>query len=263
MAKKNETTTALIKVEDRYLVLRKSAEVGELIKLNMGGKFEFVDLTRIKIPSGGGKALEIPGIGGTDFAEEINCIILYRRMNEDKAYWLSSEPSNNPPDCSSNDGIRGHGNPGGLCSECSLNKFKSAVNAKGEPLPGKACKDILLIFPLLPDDQMPCALALPPTSLRPFSAYCSMLTRAGHPYFGVITTIGLKECKSQGGVTYSQATFKVAREDGEIQILDAAQTAELKMMIYGEDGNSGLSVQLEAVRATESDYGNADSNDTN
>ena len=261
MGKKNETTTAVVKrIEDRYSVLRKSAEVGELIKHNMGGKFEFADLTRIKIPSGGGKALEVPGVGGTEFAEEIECIILYRRSDKNKVYWSSSEPSNNPPDCYSDNGLAGFGVPGGTCRMCEFDKFGSASNAMGDPLPGKACKDIQLIFPLLPKDQMPCALSLPPTSLRSFSSYCSLLTKSGLPYYSVITTIGLKECKSQSGITYSQATFKVARDENkELQILDATQTAGLKAMIYGEDGNSGLSVQLEAVRATEGDYGDADS----
>jgi hypothetical protein len=260
MAKNKEQTTALVKLDAYPLLLQPPAEAAELILHNMGGTLEVGDLPRIKIPSGGGKAFEIPRLDGEAIEKEFDCILLYRRTNRNKAYWQSRSITGSPPDCFSDDSIVGIGLPGGACSDCNHNKFGSAINDQGESIPGKACKDIQLIFPLLSGDSLPYAMPLPPTSLRPFAAYCSMLTQAALPYYAVITTVSLKEAQSKSGITYSQAAFRVSRDaNGNLQQLDAEQAANIKALVYGDSDRPGLAAQLDRVRATETDYGDAES----
>lgn len=260
MGKNKDQSTALVKLDAYPLLLQPPEEATELILHNMGGTLNVDDLSRIKMPSGGGKAYEIPCLDGVRFEEEFENIILYRQSTINKAYWKSSIVSNDPPDCRSHDGVVGVGNPGGLCADCPFNKFGSAIDPQGNPSAGKACKDSQMIFPLLEGDSLPYAMNLPPTSLRPFGSYCSMLTKAALPYYSAISKIGIQPATSKGGTTYSQASFRVSRDENKkMKLLSPDQVADLRLLIYGDRDHSGLSAQLEKIQATEDDYGDGQS----
>jgi hypothetical protein len=264
MAKKNEMTTALVKISNYPLLLKPPEEAGELILHNMGGTLAIGDLPPIKFPSGGSTVYQIPRLDGDKAVDLFEAVILYRQSTINKAYWKSITVTKTPPDCRSHDGITGIGDPGGLCANCPLNKFGSALDASGNPLPSKACNDRQMIFPLLEGDSLPYVLNLPPTSLRSFGSFCATLTQAARLYYSGITEVGIRPATSKGGTPYSQAAFRIARDKaGEMKLFDEEQTAKIKALIYGDGGRPGLAAQLEAVQAIDESDTNADSDNTN
>lgn len=160
---------------------------------------------RIKIPSGGGLAFEVPGDDpdSPDLEKEIVGVIVdHHPVN---AYWETDYTGeNSPPDCSSMDGKQGDGVPGGSCKTCPMNQY-------AEDGSGKLCKNMHRIYILRQGDMMPLLLTLPPTSLKNFSNYMAkrLLTKGLRSY-GVLTKVALKKAQSGGGITYSQAVFALA-----------------------------------------------------
>lgn len=165
---------------------------------------------RVKIPSGGGLAFEVPGDNpdnpeSTDVAKEIVGIIIdHHPVN---AYWAEKySGANNPPDCSSMDNKMGIGNPGGPCEGCRFNQWGSGEDARS-----KACKNMHRIYILRDGEMIPMLLTLPPTSLRNLSDYIfKRILGKGRRSFEVLTKITLKKATSGGGITYSQAHFSMA-----------------------------------------------------
>jgi hypothetical protein len=58
------------------------------------------------------------------------------------------------------------GKPGGDCHKCPLAQFGSAVDQKGQPGKGQACKSMRMLLFLRQDDMIPMIVNLPPTSLQ-------------------------------------------------------------------------------------------------
>src|SRR5262245_7669139 len=86
--------------------------------IGSGGLSEF-DLTRIKIPSGGGLQWPVPSLEGEIMESVIEGVIVL--VCATRAYYsqpMSEGSGNHPPDCSSSDGISGTGKPGGHCALC-------------------------------------------------------------------------------------------------------------------------------------------------
>lgn len=167
---------------------------------------------RIKIPSGGGLAFELPGDEQPEIVQEIVGVILdHYKVN---AYWKDRyNGANNPPDCSALDGRAGIGDPGGECAACPLNQFRSAVDEHGNPTRGKACKNIHRVYILREEEVFPLLIALPPTSLANFTNYMKRLcSRKPVPFFGCVTKIKLQKATSSTGIVYSQAVFSKVAE---------------------------------------------------
>jgi len=163
-----------------------------------------INFDRVKIPSGGSTAFEVPGDDpeSPDIEKAITGVIVDKHAVN--AYWVSSFDGNNvAPDCSSMDGKVGTGNPGCYCKDCEFNQYGSGENGKG-----KACKNMFRIYILRSGEMFPILITLSPASLRPFSDYMAkrILTK-GHKSYGVLTKITLKKALSSGGITYSQAQF--------------------------------------------------------
>ena len=127
-----------------------------------------LSFTRIKIPGGGHLQFEIPSGNPDvpDYAPYLEGVILY--SHNSNAYWPegSEYDDDQPPLCQSFDGKVGYGEPGGTCVDCVLNQFGSDGNNKG-----KACKNMRMLYLLRSGEYMPIQIALPPTSLTPYTRF--------------------------------------------------------------------------------------------
>lgn len=174
-------------------------ELREIMAANLGGiNFSVFDFDRIKVPSGGGIAWEVPTLDGPVAVTSLDCIILYYR--DVRSYWKVAfeDLGGIPPDCISDDSETGYGKPGGECAACPLAKFKSAD--KGE---GQACKQTRMMFIMLEESVLPVLLSVPPTSIRPVFKYFLRLAGRRMPYYGVKTKLGLEKTKSKGGIEFA------------------------------------------------------------
>ena len=206
-----------------YLALNHDpADLEAIIADNLGGQevTEF-DLPRIKIPAGGGHIWEIPTLTGVDTAAVLEGIVVHFKLT--RAYWAPNSGSGGPPQCRSNDGIVGIGDPGGHCKTCPYAQFGSALDDQGNAAPGQACNAKEVWFMLKPESFLPIAVALPSTSLKAARAYrVGTLGSAGMRLPSVVTHIGLEQSKNAKGDAYSKAVPTV----GGVLSPDEAQAAQ-------------------------------------
>lgn len=201
-----------------------AVEVGKIFQEEMQGlQFTF---DRVKIPSGGGLAFEVPGDDeeNPDMVKEIVGVIVdHYPVN---AYWQDKYAGqNNPPNCASMDGIRGTDRDTGevrSCASCPYNAFGTAEDGRG-----KACKNMHRIYIRRDGELFPLLLTLPPTSLKNFANYLAKrVLGRGKKSYEVVTKITLKKATSSQGIAYSQAAFSL------VGVLPA-EIAE-KMKAYAE-----------------------------
>lgn len=215
---KNEVATTEGKKFDLVTI---SGELAQAVAEEMDG-LGAIPFEKVKIPSGGGLAFELPGededhpITATEL---VGVILDHHPVN---AYWENKySGGNEQPDCSSYDGKQGVDRSTGEvhdCSTCPHNQF-------GSDGAGKACKNIHRCYILQEGNPVPLLLALPPTSLKYLRDYIAkkVLLR-GMRCWDVVTKISLKKEKSSDNITYSRAAFSLA---GTLQ---AEQRAEAKAM---------------------------------
>lgn len=196
---------------------------------------------RIKIPAGGTTAFEVPGEEeeDTQMVKEITGVILYNHPAY--AYYLNKYTGgNNPPDCSSFDGITGFGNPGGDCASCPYNQFGSG---EGQ---GKACKNRRMLYILQEGELFPVMLSLPTGSLKEFTKYVKRLLSKGSKLSQVVTKISLKKATNNSGIAFSQAVFsKVRMLDQTEQTAIAGVTEQMK--VYTANLTTAALVNVEDV----------------
>ena len=163
---------------------------------------------RVKIPSGGWLAFELPGEDdeNPESATEIVGVILdHHPVN---AYWINKfAGGNEQPDCSSYDGKQGVERETGEikdCASCPYNQF-------GSDDKGKACKNVHRVFILREGNPVPLVLSLPPTSLKYMRDYIAKrVILKGFRCWQVVTKITLKKEKNAAGIAYSRAVFTFA-----------------------------------------------------
>ena len=176
----------------------------ELIRENVGTDLTPFDLPRIVVPAGGGSFWEVPTAAGPKPAEFIDGIILLRK--DKKKFWEKGKDESGgevtPPDCSSDDRITGHGNPGGSCADCPYNEFKSAK--KGD---GKACRDFAELYILKKDSLMPTVIQVPATSLKNLKQFGMVLIDSVKNMSAVVTRFSLTSEMKSGAKT-AIVTFK-------------------------------------------------------
>lgn len=198
------------------------ARLQEVLQTNLGGQgLSPFEMDRVKIPSGGGTAWQVPTLQGTKNVDALEGIILHFR--DMRSYWPSSfTGGNTPPECTSLDGDIGIGDPGGECHKCPFALFGSADKGGGQ-----ACKQIRMLFILRPDDLIPLVLPLPPTSHKNCKQYLYRLASKVVQYQEVVTQFTLTTTKNPDGIEYSKCEFQMVRllADEEIAKIKTAAMA--------------------------------------
>jgi hypothetical protein len=183
-----------------------SANLAQMLAEEMDGLTLSFD--RIKIPSGGGLAYEVPSDNpdSPDMVKEFKAVILYHHTVH-SFYKEKYTGGNTPPDCASRDGRTGVDSDGVVCdcTECPNNKFGSGENGS------KACKQKRRIYILRAGEALPIILSLPTGSLADFSKYITRLLSKGQKSSAVVTKFSLKKAQNAGGISYSQAVLSVER----------------------------------------------------
>lgn len=219
MTNKKEEDRGLAVLERSPILTGTPAQIQQMqeIMAEVIGPGETVDQSNFKHvtwPGAGAEVWELPdGSGG----KTIDCIILKRVPV--RAYWIepfSGEGS--PPDCASGDNLKGiplddaHARQegyGGTCVDCPLSDWGTAIGQDGEPRRGQACRQITRLFFLWGEEQMPCAMNVPPTSYKECFNYVLGLGSTSTPYWTVVTSIGLRKTTAKTGEPYSIGTFQV------------------------------------------------------
>lgn len=211
-------------------------EIAEAIAEEMDG-LGTIPYDRVKIPSGGGLAFELPGEDEDHpvSATELVGVILYHHPIN--AYWKEKfNGGNEQPDCASLDGKQGINKDTGVicdCATCPYNQF-------GSDGQGKACKNAHRVYILREGSPVPIILTLPPTSLKPLRDFIGKkILLAGKRSYQVVTKITLKKEKSAQNIVYSKAAFELAGQ------LDADQIKAVEAM-------------ADAIKASSKDVDNSD-----
>lgn len=192
----------------------------EIVKENLGGgNIQVTDLPRVKFPSGGGIAWEIPTLDGYDTAKELTGVVVYQQVM--RRYWahaLDEGGGGSPPDCQSPDGITGYGKPGGDCASCPLNEFGSDGQGRG-----KACKEVKGVFLLQENSMLPTFISVPATSLKPLRQFMLALANRSLRYYDVEVGLSLEKAQNATGITYALLKPRMVREldEGERQVIRA------------------------------------------
>jgi len=198
-----DTNNTAIAVIENFNLPALTDEMGQALAEEMDGLT--LNFPRVKIPSGGGLAFEVPGDDPDSpeiVKEIIGVIVDHYPVN---AYWEKAYTGGNvPPDCSSMDAKNGDY---GSCASCSFNQWGSDPK-DGK---GKACKNMHRVYILREGEVLPLLLTLPPTTLKNFSDYIGLrVVTKGYRSHAVITKVGLKKAQNAGGIDYSQAVFALA-----------------------------------------------------
>jgi len=213
MTKKTEA--AALAVIENFELPAVSGNMGAAMAEEMEGLQ--LSFPRVKIPSGGGLAFEVPGDDpeNPDAEKElVGVIVDHHPVN---AYWADKYAgANNPPDCSSMDGKVGMDQDGNRkpCNSCPMNEWGTAEDERG-----KACKNMHRLYIIREGEMLPLLLTLPPTSLKNLSDYIALrVVSKGMRSYGVVTKVSLKKAQNAGGINYSQAVFALAGKLAPAQV---------------------------------------------
>lgn len=205
------------------------ADVATILRENVSGNLSAFDFDRLRVPAGGGTSWEVPTLDGIKSEPFVEGVIVH--FTDPRAYWAQEfEGGNVPPDCSSDDGVVGVGQPGGACAKCALAQFGSDVREKsGKTVQGRgqACKQMRQLFLLTAAARLPYVLMAPPTSLNNLRKYFLRLASAATPFYGVVTRLALASDKNADGIKYSliEPTMTARLTPGEVEKIRAYQSA--------------------------------------
>lgn len=201
----------IVKKETEYAV--ESSNLAE----SLGEEMQGLNITfdRIKVPSGGGLAYEVPGDNPEEpeLEKDFEAVILYHHPML-SYYKEKYNGANEAPNCSSIDGITGIDRDTGemkSCKDCPFNEFGSGENG------GKACKVKRRVFLLRKGEALPVVFALPTTSVGDFSKYIMRIVSKGRKSNQVVTKFSLKKVQNSGGITYSKVVVSQVRELNDIE----------------------------------------------
>lgn len=228
----------LVAVSD-YSIAQGGDDIQNALRENLGGRpIEPFDLDRITVPAGGGTNWTVPTLDGDDTAKEIRGIVVH--WTDKRTYWEKSFDETGGgalPDCSSEDGLNGRGNPGGECAECPLSKFGSGKAG------GQACKEFRVLFMVRELDMIPLVVTVPPTSLGVARKYFLRLASNRMAFWQVESVLSLEPAKSAAGISYAKMKFAKGRSFGE----DTMEAVGKYRGVITED--------LKRVRLRQDDYG--------
>jgi hypothetical protein len=228
-------TTALAPVAEspiaNYAICQPDAQDRlDAVRENLGdGGLRVFGLDRLKVPSGGGTMWMVPTVSGDEPAKEVEGVVVYQRPII-KQFWAKSMEESGgggPPDCFSDDGKIGKGDPGGVCANCAHNEWGSGKNG------GKACPDKRLLCILRPDSILPLLLVVPAGSSRVVTDYFKRLAGQGLYYYSVVTRFSLVQARSNTNILYAQIVptmvARIPREE------------EMRVKRYSEDLRAAMS----------------------
>lgn len=202
-----DTEIMAVTAQDFVLLHTDLSSVLSVLSDNLAdGTLSVRDLDRITVPAGGSTTWSIATLNGTEDTKALDGVIVYWR--DGRAFWrkgFEETGSGTPPDCISYDGLVGEGDPGGACVRCPMSQFGSAERVFGRRgSSAQACRATRLLFLLRPADMLPVIVRVPPSSLKDVRGYFVQLTRAGLPYYGVVTRLTLERDKNASGIVYSK-----------------------------------------------------------
>ena len=181
------------------------------------GSITEFDLPRIQVMKG--EALwKVPTLEGFETTRSIEGVIVFAR--DTRAYYPGMETKNQPPDCSSIDGLTGVAkagvNLGGDCKKCSMAQWDSGDNG------AQACKQSKQLFMLRGSSMFLEVVSLPPTSMKAVRQFFLKLVTQGVQYYAGIVRIDLVEAKNAANQTYGKADMKFVRRLTADEIARAA-----------------------------------------
>lgn len=212
-----------------FALVTRGAEIGDILRENLSGAvIKPFDLDMVHVPSGGGTTWEVPTLDGTESTKELVGVIIGQKIV--RGYWKTSYEAapNTPPDCSSDDGEFGMGDPLGLgvvarhdCATCQMNAWES--DPKGGR--GKACAEKKLLFLMRQDDLIPLVVVAPPTSLKPLQNFMLRLGSRGVRYYHAMVGLSLQATQNGAGLKYSVIEPRLA-----VQVPDELKDVYAKYM---------------------------------
>src|SRR5215471_9194259 len=199
-----------------YPLLEDPAEVLALIDDNFNRGFNVLNLQRIRTGAGGAVNFRMETATGEEAPKKISGII--NAYKTGRVYWKKQQAGNLPPDCVSEDGWHGTGDPGGDCGICPFAQFGSSVNQDGSRGSGQACKEIRQVLFLIPGQMIPHLLVVPPTSTKAFDQYTLSLLSTKVPYWNAVTAMTLERMQSGTGNPYARIIFRLESKLGDREV---------------------------------------------
>lgn len=233
VARRDEGAVSTFDFESFPVLAEGIGALSEVLDANVGDGIKLTDLTRVRFPTGGGTAWEIPDdlSGEPETTRTIRGTLAHWQPS--RVYWdppAEGEPeiTNEPPACSSVDGrfpvvggafaddgeyahrnlpvsVEGRGHVR-TCEQCPMNQWGSHPK---EGRRGKACKQQILLFVIREGETLPTIVTVPPTSLaviRSTMVKLSAKYQAHHSQF--VFDLSLE--KITKGETYSRLVIRVA-----------------------------------------------------
>ena len=220
MSKKKETEIVVHEESEFQIMKMGEGAIADLMAENLGQDgLSVQDLTRIKVPSGGGLSWTVPSIEGDKLQKELLGVIVFTQTT--RTYWIESFDDTGggaPPDCYSPDGVTGIGMMAdqvkdGMCGNCPMSQF--ADDGSGCP-----CKEGRLIFMIMQDEILPTVIKAPVMSLKGAKKYLTGLTSRIQKVHSVYTRLTLAVDRNKKGIEYSKIIFEKVGDVERPEITD-------------------------------------------
>jgi hypothetical protein len=185
-------------IEERFPVLYRAEEIGEVLSDHYPNGLTMKDLLRVKLGSGGATEFTLEGSGG-NVVEEVDFvegIIAYHTPTN--ILWdgsLDDAEGKRQPLCVSDDGVTGIGNPGGSCLTCPKKQWIDGLPPE--------CDERRCVFLLRDGQWLPIVFSLPLTSGSVFEAFLSDLSTRCISVYGSMVRFTLKKEQNPAGQKYS------------------------------------------------------------
>lgn len=141
---------------------------------------------------------------GKESFKELKGVILYvgaTRARFEGEYGKGSKI----PLCTSSDGITGHGDPGGACTECEFSQF----GANGERPECEQKKPMYVLIPEI-SPTLPVVFNVPATNFGALKKYKALLSRYGNRLYDVETRFTLSSETTQNKMDTSVLQMEIA-----------------------------------------------------
>ena len=195
--------------------------IKETLQTNLRGEALGIDdLEMVKLPSQGLTAFTVKDENGEDdLVKTITGILLHQ--HKIRAYWATSfAGGSQPPECHSNDCIRGNApdeffvrtnNPEKTCATCPFDQFGSIDDPNNPDSRAKACGEKRLMFILTPDSALPIILRASSMSLKSTKKYLVLLSfKKARQIYEVVTEFYLTKESNRSGQDVSVVHCRLA-----------------------------------------------------